>query len=308
MARWVGFLVVLLCGCQETRHVVERADVIGATVSDNAVLGLSPGQIQSLLNQRLEGNPRFKVLKPGQKSPDDGTVIRMTLELAFTREEQKPEPPGTFAQVGASLGIRRRTNDGVSRYDVAGVGETRVTGASLDERQDAVRRALALALDQVVASARFQLDALDKGDKALLKDMDSPDARVKEFALRVLAERKNPAAVPSLLEKLNDADLDEERRAMGALVEMRETRAVPALIDLSRGKELGFLREIVFALGAIGGDEAQAYLYTVAQGHDQAAIRDAAQQALDELEQHASRGAVPGSRMKGASAKAAGSP
>ena len=59
--------------------------------------------------------------------------------------------------------------------------------------------------------------------------------------------------------------------------------APPALIDLSRGKEVGFLQEIVFALGEIGGSEAEAYLFTVAQGHDQPAIQAAAQQALDTL-------------------------
>ena len=58
---------------------------------------------------------------------------------------------------------------------------------------------------------------------------------------------------------------------------------MPALIDLSRGKDVGFLQEIVFALGEIGGSEAEAYLYTVAQGHDQPAIQAAAQQALDTL-------------------------
>ena len=63
---------------------------------------------------------------------------------------------------------------------------------------------------------------------------------------------------------------------------MKERRAVPDLIDLSRGKDLGFLREIIYALGALGGEEATAYLYTVAQGHDQPAIQEAAQQALDE--------------------------
>jgi len=70
---------------------------------------------------------------------------------------------------------------------------------------------------------------------------------------------------------------------MGALVEMKAGASVPVLIDLARGRDLGFVQEIVFAVGEIGGPEAEAYLYTMAQGHDAPAVQAAAQQALDTL-------------------------
>jgi hypothetical protein len=66
-------------------------------------------------------------------------------------------------------------------------------------------------------------------------------------------------------------------------VEMRARGAIPALIDLTKGHDAGFLQEVVFAIGEIGGAEAEAYLYTVAQGHDLPAVQAAAQQALDTL-------------------------
>jgi hypothetical protein len=69
---------------------------------------------------------------------------------------------------------------------------------------------------------------------------------------------------------------------------------VPELIEISRGKDPGFLRELVYALGAIGGEEAEAYLYTMAQGHDQPAVRDAARQALEEMERHGRRSGPSG--------------
>src|SRR6266849_5936586 len=67
------------------------------------------------------------------------------------------------------------------------------------------------------------------------------------------------------------------------LAHLKNAGAVPSLIDLAKGKDPSFVREIIFALGEIGGDEAEAYLYTVAEGHDQPAVRAAAQKALDEL-------------------------
>ena len=60
-----------------------------------------------------------------------------------------------------------------------------------------------------------------------------------------------------------------------------------ALIELARAKDASFLRELLFALAAIGGErEPRPGLFTVAQGHDQEPVRLAAQQALDELDAH----------------------
>jgi HEAT repeat protein len=65
---------------------------------------------------------------------------------------------------------------------------------------------------------------------------------------------------------------------------MNATSAVPALIDLVKDSNMGFVQEIVFAIGEIGGEEAEAYLFTMAQGHDQPDVQAAAQQALDTLD------------------------
>jgi HEAT repeat protein len=106
---------------------------------------------------------------------------------------------------------------------------------------------------------------------------------VRELAIAVLAERRDPAVVPALLGRLQSEDVTVVRRTIGQLVEIGDDRASIALIDLSRGKDLGFQRELLFALGSLGGEEAEAYLFTVAQGHDQPAIRAVAAQALEEL-------------------------
>ena len=68
--------------------------------------------------------------------------------------------------------------------------------------------------------------------------------------------RRNRAAIPALVERLKGDDPLEVRRAIGGLVELQAREAVPELIEISRGKDPGFLRELVYALGAIGGDEA----------------------------------------------------
>jgi hypothetical protein len=250
------------------------------TLRENAMLGMSPAEVRELLAYKLSQGP-FVLLAPAQQSNEPS--IALYLEVAFTRAVQKQGRNGTYAEVGTRLTIRRK-EDGVSAsYEVVGVGESQLASEDAAARRRAMRSALGSALDQGTASVNLQLVALAKSDSALVRDLSAKDARVREFAIRVLSARKNPAVERALLEKLQESDPESVRRAIGALVELKNAGAVPYLIDLAKGKDPSFIREIIFALSEIGGEEAEAYLYTVAEGHDQPALRAAAQKALEEL-------------------------
>lgn len=275
--------VLLLGGCrQQSRYPVERVEVSGATVRDNAWLGLGPEQVRERFTRALKASGRFEVLGDSVERKKV-RPWRVTLELPFTREVHKDGEPHSFAEVGATLVLERFGGELPERYEVVGLGEMRVKAETPEARQEAVRAALDDVLRQVSETASLQLAALERGDDALVQDLVASDSRTREFALRTLAERKHPAAAPLLIEQLKASEPEAVRRAIGSLVEMRARSAVPALIDLARGRDLGFLQEIVFAIGEIGGPEAEAYLYTVAQGHDQPAIQAAARQALDTM-------------------------
>lgn len=275
--------VLLLGACrnQGSRYPLSEVRLSGETVTNNSLLALGPDQVRGLLSHALDDTKRFESTEG--KSLGQTRPWRMTLELPFTREVLKDDGQHTYAEVGATLVLERFGGDLPERYEVVGLGEIRLQAESQEARRKALREALEAALRQVSESAVMQLTALERDNAGLVQDLQATDARIREFALRTLAERKHPAAAPLLIEQLKSTDPDTVRRAIGSLVEMRAASAVPALIDLSRGKEVGFLQEIVFALGEIGGSEAEAYLYTVAQGHDQPAIQAAAQQALDTL-------------------------
>ncbi|XXF75092.1 HEAT repeat domain-containing protein [Myxococcaceae bacterium GXIMD 01537] len=276
--------VLLLGACrQQSRYPVGQVDVSGATVRDNAWLGLGAEQVRDRFTQALRASKRFTLPTDEEKAKAEVRPWRLTLELPFTREVQKEGEPHTYAEVGATLVLERFGGDLPERYEVVGLGETRVEEGTPEARQAAVRAALDDVLRQISDTASLQLAALERSDEALVQDLQASDARMREFALRTLAERRHPAAAPLLIEQLKSTEADTVRRAIGALVEMRARTAVPALIDLARGKDTGFLQELVFAVGEIGGTEAEAYLFTVAQGHDQPAIQAAAQQALETL-------------------------
>ncbi|QRN93379.1 HEAT repeat domain-containing protein [Archangium violaceum] len=284
-----GLLIVLValslgaCRSREPRLPVEHVTLKGATVVDNGLLAWSASDIQELFTGTLRDSRRFELLEEDGKGKRVKGAWSFSLELPFTRESLKDGGTYTFAEVGASLSLERRGPESVQRYQVVGIGEVRVEGKAPEARRNALREALRRALAQVSEAASLQMVAADRDDAALLNDLQSQDERVREFALRVLADRRNPAAAPLLIRQLQEEDAQTVRQAIGALVEMKARAAVPALIELVKDREIGFVQEVVFAIGEIGGAEAEAYLFTVAQGHDQPDVQAAAQQALDTL-------------------------
>jgi hypothetical protein len=287
-----GLLLVLMalmlgaCRSREPSFPVARISIQGATLVDNGLLGWASPDVHELFARTLRDSRRFELLGEGDTGGKDKRAPgawSLTLELPFTREALKDGSAFSFAEVGVTLSMERRGEEDDLRYEVVGLGEVRVDRKDAEARREALREALRRALVQVTQAAALQLAAVDRPDAALLQDLRSQDERIREFALRVLADRRNPAAAPLLIRQLEEDDQHLVRQAIGALAEMKSRDAVPALIDLVKDREIGFVQEVVFAIGEIGGPEAEAYLFTVAQGHDQPDVQAAAQQALDTL-------------------------
>jgi HEAT repeats len=285
--------LVLLAGCKPPPHPVERVEVVAASLAEAQVLALTPAQAQNALSARMVPERGFRLVTGGKHEP---AAVRMTLELDAVREQANASGAPVQEEVTASLGIRRSTEDGVERIALQATRSQAVEADALEGRQEAARRALDEVLDRLVKEARVQLDARTRDDTRLVRELRSRDPLVRDAATSALVARRNRAAIPALVERLRGDDPLEVRRAIGGLVELQAREAVPELIEISRGKDPGFLRELVYALGAIGGEEAQAYLYTMSQGHDQPAVRDAARQALEELNRHGRRGHTPAPR------------
>jgi hypothetical protein len=283
--------LALLAGCKPPPHPVERVEVVAASLAEAQLLALTPAQAQASLSERLVPERGFRLLNPGNR--DGAGAVRMTLEVDGVQEQSKASGLPGLEEVTASLGIRRSTGEGVERITLQATRRQAVEGEALEGRQEAARRALDDVLDRLVKEARVHLDARKRDDARLARDLRSSDPLVRDAATLALVARRNRAAIPALVERLRGDDPLEVRRAIGGLVELQAREAVPELIEISRGKDPGFLRELVYALGAIGGEEAQAYLYTMSQGHDQPAVRDAARQALEEMNRHGRRAQAP---------------
>jgi hypothetical protein len=114
--------------------------------------------------------------------------------------------------------------------------------------------------------ARVKLAAGDAG--AIVAAIDGPDDDLRDEAMRLAAERKEAAAVPSLVKRLKSDDHAARDRAIGALAAIGDTRAVRPLTEVAKFNELGDLPKVLDALATIGGPEARSYLEFVASGHD----------------------------------------
>jgi HEAT repeat protein len=159
----------------------------------------------------------------------------------------------------------------------------------------AFRRAIEGGAARAASGLALALTEAQKPDALVIQDLESGDPRLRDLAVRVLADRKNPVAVPALLARLQDPDPDVADRAVGALAQIGDPRAVGPIIELSRRREGPFVAQMVRIVGDIGGAEAEAYLETMLAGHPDPAVASAAREALRDA-----RRKNPDGRGKGA--------
>ena len=103
--------------------------------------------------------------------------------------------------------------------------------------------------------ARVKLAAGDVG--AIVAAIDGPDDDLRDEAIRLAGERKEPAAVPALVRRLKSDDHAVRDRAIGALAAIGDPRAVRPLTEVAKFNELADLPKVLDALATIGGDEAR---------------------------------------------------
>src|SRR5207253_2219317 len=111
---------------------------------------------------------------------------------------------------------------------------------------DQVRKEMKAALER---TRRRTDDELPRG----LADVDS---RVRDYAIRALADRRSPAVVPQLIARLEDDNPAVALRAVGALVAIGDRRAVEPLIEMTRKRPPQLVAQVLYALASLGGPTA----------------------------------------------------
>ncbi|MEW5737507.1 MAG: HEAT repeat domain-containing protein [Myxococcota bacterium] len=276
LALWAGS-----CTCSRaSRPVVDKITVDAFEGTD--VVSMTQRQLEERLTARLEA-AHFTLLA-GKPAPEGVAPWAITLAAGLTEPEVDAEPSSTVEVL-----LQLRQKGSVDSFEIRARRTTAQVGNDVEAIQAAAREALDAALGEAVREARAIIDLTPLKDDGVAQKLASSDDSVQRAAVRLLARRHDARALPPLLARLETEDLTQIRETMGLLIELGNPDAVPALINASRAKDNVVQREIVFALGAIGGEEAEAYLDAVATGHDDPFVRASAEQALSELKDRRSR-------------------
>ena len=286
-------LAALLGACKATPPpgavAVGTLLVAEANLAGNPELAEPAEQVRRELLAALESTGHFIVR--------EGADARVRLEIDQARRVLLPIPniaPGQIAgeremaDVAVTLELTIPSGQGDFDRLVAEGEARRPTGAddALDPaaRLAAFDAALDAAMREAVVALNYQVEARKKSDSALVADLTAPDPRLRDYAIRVLADRRSPAAIPQLILRLQDENDDVARRAVGALVAIGDRRAVRPLIEMTRKRRPEQVRPILYALGSLGGPEAESFLFTLESGAPDEEVRRASRDALAELQ------------------------
>jgi hypothetical protein len=268
--------------------VVGNIAVSEASLAGKPEIAESSESLRTEVRAALEASGRFRVR--------EGGPVRIQLEI--DRAQRTLAPPAAFdpgkplveqemADVAVTLEMTSTGAQGDVERLVAEGAARRPTNAddSLDPaaRHAAFDAALDAALRDAVAALDQQIEARHKTEDALLKDLTAADARVRDYAIRVLADRRSPAAVPHLIARLQDPNPDVARRAAGALIAIGDRRAVTPLIEMTRHRRPEDAGPILYAIASLGGPEAEAFLFTLESGAPDEETRRAAKGAYEDL-------------------------
>lgn len=228
----------------------------------------------------LEAAAREALTAAGFRLGDGKRPHRARVDLVGVRFA--PAQPGAAARVEVAVEIELAPADdgaGASARET-GTGNAALAGPRPAE---AWRAALAAASRRAADGLALAAAAATKPVDQVIRDLEAEDPRQRARAVQALAERREGAAVPALIRRLDDPDQEVSHLAVGALAQLGDERAVGPLIEVSGRGDAAFTARLARIIGDVGGREAEGYLLTLASGHPEPAVRDAAREALEEL-------------------------
>jgi hypothetical protein len=271
--RLMVLISVLCCACQAKIRVssAEVVEVLGLETDSVGAPALSETLTQQLQRQG------FVLVAKSERRPND-FKIRATVWGTHADAEQRVE------LVAASLSVQPVDSAAGSGFSVDAVERPpSLAGEAV------ILQSVHGALEKAVRIAKQAILSDKADDLTLSKQLEASDIIRADAALVVLVKRKSPRALEVLLKRMTTDSPLTLRRTIGMLVELGDVRAVNALVSASTRKEPVLQRELLFAIGSLGGDDAEAYLGLVASGHEDPLLRASAEQALSDLRERLKR-------------------
>src|SRR6266704_603388 len=191
-----------------------RARVLAACAAALSCNRLPPGAVAVGTLSVSEGNlarvPELAI--PAEQ-------VRKEMKSALERTRHFAIREGASARVRLDLeSARRLAGDDGAIADVQLVLELTAASPEGDPERTVSEGAGRGALDDAARGLAWQLESRRKTDDELSRDLGDGDPRVRDYAIRALADRRSPAVVPQLIARLEDDNPAVALRAVGALV------------------------------------------------------------------------------------------
>jgi hypothetical protein len=261
-------------------QVAARPDQGSPTIDGHAV---SEKIRAALVGSGLVDASRADAAAPAE-SAQQGGMLRIVGMVAA--EIVEVEHKG-LCRAGVSLKIDTRPSDapGAIDEDLSATGEERFDTARIGDRDALAQRLAERTATDLVAGliARARLRTASPAEiHAVIGSVDA-GVPIREEAIRTAGKRGLTGEATALLGLLDDPEEPIRDAALGALIAFRDQRAVSQLARNRSFRDKREMAKILEAISLIGGEEAQQYLSFVADGHEDADIRQQAAEARDRL-------------------------
>ena len=274
--RWLSVSLLLVVGCQKqaaTVPIVSQVAVKLVRSSPAELPQLGQPALESMVKEAVASVSRDATYRPAKMSASPGMVLKVKVDLRW-------EQPQAIlrAEVTAQLEPREAAGALLPIERSAQLDKEAVTKLPTEADVRAhLQRALALTVPAAVAAEQLWLGP----PAAIRQAIDSPDADLRDEAIRFCGERKDREALPQLIALLKREDGALRDRSIGALAAIGDPRAVKPLADLAKFGDLRELPKIMEAVSQVGGEEAEAYLEFIAGSHPVPEVQALARRALE---------------------------
>ncbi len=247
--------------------------------------------LRKKLSRAMAPMKHLTVLTRGRKPGNPARAFIFQLIIYSARTEPSEVVSGG-KDASIELEIRLlRPGESAGSEEIAvsadGMGRASLpAGVSDDARREVFVTALGRALEAALLQLGPQLADMDLTTRELGEALSSTSFERRARALRALDGRDPTDALEPLMRLVSSEGTESELvlHAAGILAESGSPSAVPALIDAA--EHVGSVEEkvtLMAAVGQLGGEMAEGYLFTLAGGHPDEDIRAAARAQLAEM-------------------------
>lgn len=276
-------VAMLLGGCDakvagtdkkaDPSYVIEKLEVMGASDLEDEAHAELKKTVLSAFEDSLESIPMLS-MKGSGTSPLEG-------ELVF---EWMTDPEKESKGIVLHLNLVLEGEDSRGAFKFAGESWSAIEPDKVETIAETERR----AADRATAELSRQLDAQVRVLRAEGGELEpwltDSDPETLRFVMHEIVRRDRRDLAPGIRQLLFHPDKDVVLTALGTLAQIGDEDSVAAVFDLTSSPDAEKVDQALYALGAIGGEEAKKILERMVRSHPDPTVKRIAAEMLKKIE------------------------